>query len=251
MHSLWVIIKGFGLAMLIGLPLGVLAGLFPSFSRLIEPVVGFIGYIPPPAFAALLVAILGLQDGPKVGIVFIAAVFPMVIMVANTVRSLDVAFIEAAQTLGARPRRVVTRVIIPGAMPRIYDDLRVLLALGWTILIIAEVTGEKSGISAYMNQMGRYRLYEAVFAAMLIIGSIGLITDQFLAALKPKLFPWVGETSPAWMSAVMRIIGFFPSLAIESRKNREKIMTDHLKSIGTTDLENSAPTAASKKGAEK
>ena len=107
----------------------MLAGSFPSLSRLIEPFTNFIGYIPPPAFAALLVAILGLQDGPKVGIVFIASVFPMIAMIANTVRSLDQATIEAAQTLGASKKSLVTRVIIPGAMPRVFDDLRVLLAL--------------------------------------------------------------------------------------------------------------------------
>lgn len=199
LHSLLIVAKGFGLALLFGLPLGIIAGTFPSLARLIEPVTGFIGYIPPPAFAALLVAVLGLRDGPKVGIVFIASVFPMIIMVANTVRSIDQALIEAAQTLGARPVALVKSVIIPAAMPRIYNDVRVLLALGWTILIIAEITGEKSGLSAYMEQMGRYRQYDRVFAAMLIIGGLGLVVDQVLGALHPVFFPWQGRQPAGWL----------------------------------------------------
>ena len=230
-HSLWIVVKGFGLALLIGLPIGILAGTFPALSRLFEPVTNFIGYIPPPAFAALLVAIFGLQDGPKVGIVFIASVFPMITMVANTVRSLDTAFIEAAQTLGATKKRLVMRVIIPGSLPRIFDDLRVLLALGWTILIIAEITGEKSGLSAYMEQQGRYRHYEAVFAAMLIIGFLGLVVDQFLAAIKPKLFPWLGGQSPRWVNFVTHVISYLPKAAVEQAEQKERYLAEYRESL--------------------
>ena len=230
-HSLWIVVKGFGLALLIGLPIGILAGTFPALSRLFEPVTNFIGYIPPPAFAALLVAIFGLQDGPKVGIVFIASVFPMITMVANTVRSLDTAFIEAAQTLGATKKRLVLRVIIPGSLPRIFDDLRVLLALGWTILIIAEITGEKSGLSAYMEQQGRYRHYEAVFAAMLIIGFLGLVVDQFLAAIKPKLFPWLGGQSPRWVNFVTHVISYLPKAAVEQAEQKERYLAKYRESL--------------------
>ena len=227
-HSLWIVVKGFGLALLIGLPLGVIAGSFPAMSKLIEPVTGFVGYIPPPAFAALLVAVLGLKDGPKVGIVFIASVFPMIVMVANTVRNLDRALLEAAQTLGASRRSLVMRVIIPGSLPRIYDDIRVLLALGWTILIIAEITGEKSGLSAYMEQQGRYRHYENVFSAMLIIGSLGLVVDRFLAALHPLLFPWHGKPAAKWLEGIWWLVSYFPRLAAEDAEARDRALAERL-----------------------
>ena len=127
----------------------------------------------------------------------------MVLVVANTTRQLDKSLLEAAQTLGANRRQLIFKVILPGAMPNIFNDLRVLLALSWTILIIAEVTGNKSGISAFIDQQGRYRQYDNVFAAILIIGMAGLCIDQMLALLRPHLFPWVGGN----VSPRQRMIG--------------------------------------------
>lgn len=193
LESLDVVVKGFGLALIIGLPLGLLCGTFNFFSRLIEPFFGFFSYLPPPAFGALLVAIWGLYEGPKVAMVFIAAFFPLVLMIAKTTRLLQPQLLEAAQVLGADRRRLVTRVVLPSALPNIYNDLRILLACAWTILIIAEVTGEKSGISAFINTQGRYRIYENVFAAIVMIGLIGLFLDRLLAWLHPFLFPWQGK----------------------------------------------------------
>ena len=188
--SIKTIAYGFGLACLVGVPLGVLCGAFPFFSRVTEPSTNFISYIPPPAFGALLIAIFGIDAGPKVAMVFIAAFFPMVLMVGKTTRMIDTSLLEAGQTLGASRKRMVTRIIVPGILPNVYNDLRIILALSWTILIIAELTGTKSGISGYMQQQGRYRNFDNVFAAMVMIGIIGFATDQALHWLRRVLFPW-------------------------------------------------------------
>jgi NitT/TauT family transport system permease protein len=111
-------------------------------------------------------------------------------VVANTTRQLDRALIEAAQTLGASDRRLLTRVVVPGIVPNLYTDLRVLLGWAWTYLIVAELIGASSGISWYINQQGKYRAYDNVFAGIIIIGLIGLVTDQALAWLGRRLFPW-------------------------------------------------------------
>lgn len=210
LHSLRVVAQGFGLALLLGLPLGLLAGSFSAIGRLLEPPCNFLGYIPPPAFAALLVGIFGLQDGPKVGMVFIASVFSLVLMTAASVRALDKSVLEAAQTLGADRRALLLRVVLPGSLPRIFADIRVLLAMGWTILIVAEVTGEKSGLSAFMDQQGKYRNYANVYAVMLILGSIGLAVDQILALLQPLFFPWQGRVAPAWLRGLAGAITWLP-----------------------------------------
>ena len=96
-------------------------------SRLVEPFVDFVRYMPPPVFGALAVAVLGIDDGPKIAIIFIGTFFQMVRVVANTTRLLDPALLEAAQTLGASRQRLVTRVIVPGILPNLYNDLRILL----------------------------------------------------------------------------------------------------------------------------
>lgn len=196
-HSIQIIFWGFLASAVIGVPLGVLAGAIPTVSRLIEPFIDFIRYMPAPAFGALCVAVLGLADGPKIAIIFIGTFFQMVLVIANTTRQLDMSLIEAAQTLGANRRQLLTRVVVPGILPNLYNDLRILLGWAWTYLIIAELIGAMSGISYFINQQGKYRNYENVFAGIIIIGVVGLVTDQVLGRLRPLFFPWLRVRSGA------------------------------------------------------
>ena len=179
-----------GLAILLGVPLGILCGTYRFFSRLQEPFIEFFRYLPAPAFGALCVAILGIDDGPKIAIIFIGTFFQQVLVISNTVRKVDPALIEAAQTLGARGWKLVRRVVIPAAITDIYTDMRILLGWAWTYLIVAEVVGTMSGITFFINQQARYRNFDNVFAAIGMIGIIGLTSDMFLAWLSTVLFPW-------------------------------------------------------------
>ena len=174
---------------LLGVPLGVLCGTFALFSKLNEPFIDFIRYMPAPAFGTLMVAILGTQEAPKVAIIFIGTFFQMVLVLASTTRQIDTALLEAAQTLGAKRWRLVTHVVIPGVLPRLYIDMRILLGWAWTYLIVAELIGEKSGITAYIQQQGRYFNFERVYAGIVSIGLLGLGTDQILQAFGQRLFP--------------------------------------------------------------
>jgi NitT/TauT family transport system permease protein len=193
-HSIQIIFWGFTLSSLIGVPLGIMAGVFAPVSKLAEPVVDFTRYMPAPAFGALAVAVLGIYDAPKIAIIFIGTFFQQVLVVANTTRKLDPALIEAAQTLGANRPQLVLRVVLPGILVDLYNDMRILLGWAWTYLIVAEYIGASSGITYFINQQAKYRIYDNVFAAILIIGLIGFTTDRFLAWLGPKLFPWSQRT---------------------------------------------------------
>jgi NitT/TauT family transport system permease protein len=189
-HSIRIILYGFALACLIGVPLGLLCGSWPVTARLFEPFIDFIRYMPAPVFGALAVAILGINDAPKVAIIFIGTFFPMVLIVANTARSLPPALVQAAQTLGANRTQVLLHVVVPGILPQLYRDLRILLGCAWTYLIVAELIGASSGISFFISQQAKYRNYSNVFAAIIIIGAVGLVTDLFLQVLGRRLFPW-------------------------------------------------------------
>lgn len=189
-HSCQVIFWGFIYAALLGLPLGLLAGTFSLASRLTEPFVDFVRYMPAPVFGALAVAIFGLADEPKVTIIFIGTFFQMVLVLANTTRQVERGLLEAAQTLGASNRQLLTQVVLPGALPNLFRDMRVLLGWAWTYLVVAELIGEKSGISAFIYQQQRYRNFDNVYAAIIVIGVIGLVCDWLLAWVGHHLFPW-------------------------------------------------------------
>lgn len=203
-HSVQIIAAGFALSCVIGVPLGIMCGTWAFFSRLFEPFLDFVRYMPAPAFGALAIAITGIHDGPKVAIIFLGTFFQMVLVIANTTRQLDRALLEAAQTLGAKNRQLVLRVILPGVMPHLYTDLRILLGWAWTYLIVAELIGASSGISYFINQQGKYRNYANVFAGIVTIGLIGLVCDQILGWLGRVLFPYAGTPPSRASVAVWR-----------------------------------------------
>lgn len=189
-HSITVIFWGFFLSSLVGVPLGILCGTYAAVSRTSEPFIEFFRYLPAPAFGALAVAILGIHDGPKIAIIFIGTFFQQVLIIANTTRKLDIALLEAALTLGAKKLQILFKVVIPGILPELYRNQRILLGWAWTYLIVAELIGTSSGITWFITQQARYKNFDNVFAAIFIIGVVGLLSDILLAKLGKKLFPW-------------------------------------------------------------
>jgi NitT/TauT family transport system permease protein len=193
-QSLWQSIQtifwGFVISSLIGVPLGILCGAHSGVARLVEPVVEFFRYLPAPAFGTLAVAVLGIYAGPKIAIIVIGTLFQQILIIANTTRKADFSLVEAALTLGTKNLRLLTRVVIPSVLPDLYRDQRILLGWAWTYLIVAELVGATTGISLFITQQARYQHYANVYAAIAMIGILGLGTDIVLAALGRKLFPW-------------------------------------------------------------
>jgi len=212
LQSCKVIFWGFVYAALFGIPVGILCGTFALVSRLSEPFVDFIRYMPAPVFGALAVAVLGLGDEPKITIIFIGTFFQMLLVVANTTRNVDPALLQAAQTLGATNRQLLGHVVIPSALPALFRDLRILLGWAWTYLVVAELIGEKSGISAFLYQQQRYMHFDNVYAGIVMIGLIGLATDQVLAFLGRHLFPWESGNN-----ALIRWARLFQNRAVRAR----------------------------------
>lgn len=189
-HSIKIVFTAFFISSLIGIPLGILCGFSSVISRLTEPFVEFFRYLPAPAFGALAVAILGINDAPKIAIIVIGTLFQQILIIANTTRMVDRGLIEAGYTLGTNKFKSLMHVVIPAALPDIYRDLRVLLGWAWTYLIVSELIGTTSGITWFITQQARYQNFDNVYAAILIIGVIGLLTDVILMKIGQHLFKW-------------------------------------------------------------
>jgi len=188
--SIKTIFLGFIISSIVGVPLGILCGAYTPVSRLAEPVIDFVRYMPAPAFGALAVAVLGIYGAPKVAIIVIGTFFQQVLIIANTTRKLDPALLEAALTLGTRSRQLLMRVVVPGILPDLYRDQRILLGWAWTYLIVAELIGTTSGITWFITQQARYQHFPNVYAAIAMIGILGLGIDNILAFIGRRIFPW-------------------------------------------------------------
>lgn len=189
-HSIKLVFTAFFISSLVGIPLGILCGFSKTISQLTEPFVEFFRYLPAPAFGALAVAILGINDAPKIAIIVIGTLFQQILIIANTTKMVDRGLIEAGYTLGTNKIKSLFHVVIPAALPDIYRDLRVLLGWAWTYLIVAELIGATSGITWFITQQARYQNFDNVYAAILIIGVIGLVCDVVLMYLGKRMFKW-------------------------------------------------------------
>lgn len=189
-HSIKIVFSAFFIASLVGIPLGILCGFSNKISQLTEPFVEFFRYLPAPAFGALAVAIFGINDAPKIAIIVIGTLFQQILIIANTTRMVDRGLIEAGYTLGTNKAKSLFHVVIPAALPDIYRDLRVLLGWAWTYLIVSELIGTTTGITWFITQQARYQNFDNVYAAILIIGVIGLVYDVILMKLGQHLFKW-------------------------------------------------------------
>lgn len=164
-HSIRVVFYGFLLSSIVGVPLGSICGVFDFFSKRIKLFMEFFRYMPAPVFGALAMAVLGINDAPKIAIIFIGTFFQQVLVIANTTRLMPPSLLEAAQTLGASGGTLFQKVVLPAIAPHVFLDLRILLGWAWTYLIVAEVVGTSTGITWFINQQAKYRIYENVYAA--------------------------------------------------------------------------------------
>lgn len=188
--TIWRVMAGFALAAVIGVPLGIAMGAYKSIEAFTEPFVSFCRYLPASAFIPLLILWAGIGELQKILVIFIGTFFQIVLMVAVIVGSARRDLVEAAYTLGARNRGIVTRVLIPGAAPDIAETLRLVLGWAWTYVIVAELIGSSSGIGHMITDSQALLNTGQIIFGIIIIGLIGLVSDLVFKAINRRLFAW-------------------------------------------------------------
>ncbi|KAB2969957.1 ABC transporter permease [Zoogloea sp.] len=189
--STWRVVAGWALSAAIALPLGLFIGSYRSVQALLEPLTDFIRYMPAVAFIPLVMLWVGIEEGSKIAIIFIGTFFQMVLMVAEDVRRVPLAQIEAAQTMGASRGEILERVIVPSAKPALLDTLRVTMGWAWTYLVVAELVAANSGLGYAVLKAQRFLQTDKIFAGILLIGLIGLVIDQGFRLAHRKAFPYL------------------------------------------------------------
>lgn len=189
--STYRVVAGFLLSAVIALPLGLFIGSYRSVQALLEPLTDFIRYMPAVAFIPLVMLWVGIDESSKIAIIFIGTFFQMVLMVAEDVRRVPAAQVEAAQTMGASRAELVEKVILPSAKPALMDTLRITMGWAWTYLVVAELVAANSGLGYAILRAQRFLQTDTIFAGIIVIGLIGLLTDQLFRLAHRKAFPWL------------------------------------------------------------
>jgi NitT/TauT family transport system permease protein len=180
----------FAIASALALPLGVLMGSFEPVNRILEPVVAPLRYMPISAFIPLLILWFGIYEKQKIAFLFLGVFVYLLPVVVSAIRAVPEELVQTALTLGATKGQVVRTVLLPAALPEIFDSFRVMNAISWTYVILAEAVNPERGLG-YMVELARtHQKASWSFAGLLVIGGIGLCTDGFIRGVSRLLFRW-------------------------------------------------------------
>src|SRR5919106_1634440 len=180
----------FLLASAIALPLGVLMGAFDPVNRFFEPIVAPLRYMPISAFIPLLILWFGIYEKEKIAFLFLGVFVYLLPVVVTAIRVVPEELVQTSLTLGASRWQVIRTVLLPSALPEIFDSFRVMNAISWTYVILAEAVNPEHGLG-YMVELARtHQKASWSFAGLLVIGGIGLLTDFVIRLLSSLLFRW-------------------------------------------------------------
>jgi len=187
------IMSGFILASVLAVPLGILMGSFKIVEAAIEPLTNFVRYLPVSALIPLLILWVGIDMWEKVSVIFIGTFFQQLILIADVSRGVSQDLLDISYTLGATRRTVVARVLIPATMPGGMDTLRVTLGWAWTYLVVAELVAANKGLGYFILNSMRGLFTDQIFLGIMVIGLLGLLTDQVFKALRRWMLPWAAS----------------------------------------------------------
>ncbi|ORE94195.1 ABC transporter permease [Stappia sp. 22II-S9-Z10] len=188
--TVWRVFGGFVMATVVAVPIGILMGAYKPIEAFFEPFVSFARYLPASAFIPLLILWAGIGEMQKLLVIFIGAVFQIILMVAVAVGSTRRDLVEAAYTLGTGDGGVVRHVLLPHAAPQIAEILRLVLGWAWTYVIVAELIGSSAGIGHMIVDSQALLNTGQIIFGIIVIGLIGLISDFAFKALNRSMFPW-------------------------------------------------------------
>jgi NitT/TauT family transport system permease protein len=169
---------GYGLALLVGIPLGVFLGWRPVAGRAANPVIQFLRPISPLAWIPVAIVLFGVSDLAAIFLIFLASLFPILVSAMNGVRGVPAMYRQAGENFGLARAPLLARVVFPAALPEILTGLRIALGIAWIVVVAAEMIAVNSGLGyLVIDSRNAGKRYDLVVAAMLLIGVIGLVLN--------------------------------------------------------------------------
>lgn len=183
---------GFGAAVLLGIPLGLTLGWYPSINQIVNPAMQILRPISPIAWIPVAIIFWGVGDNAAIFLIFMGSFFPVVVACINGVSNVPAVYRRAGRNFGLAPGQLLARVVFPAALPQIIVGLRLALGIAWLVVVAAEMVAVDSGLGyLVIDSRNSGKRYDLVVAAMLMIGVIGLILDQGFRRLeKIKSVRW-------------------------------------------------------------
>lgn len=192
--SLGRVTTGFLLGALVAIPIGVMMGRFSMLDQVVDPLIQLLRPIPPIAWIPLALAWFKIGFASIVFIIFIGALFPILLNTIDGVKRVNRTWIEASTMFGATELQTLGKVILPASMPTIWTGLRVGFGIAWMSVVAAEMLpGTSSGLGYLIINSYNFGQLQVTVAGMVVIGLIGLIVDTLLRNVEKRRFAWQGQ----------------------------------------------------------
>ncbi len=181
---------GFALAMVIGIPLGLLIGKVKIIRQMLDPTLSLLRPIPVTAWLPLSMIFFGLGPRSAVFLVFLGAFYPILLNTIFGVRSVDPRLFEAASMLGCDGSRLFRQVVLPAATPGIFNGLRLAHGFAWILIVVGEMTGVPTGLGSVIMDGRTLSRTDLVITGMIVIGIAGFLTDRIIVSINNRILRW-------------------------------------------------------------
>ena len=169
---------GYLAALAIGVPGGMLLGWYPAAAQVVNPVIQIMRPISPIAWIPVAIVLFGVGDAAAIYLIFLGAFFPVVVSTMNSVRNVPSMYRRAARNFGLSPMQLLTKVVLPAALPQMLVGFRLALGIAWLVVVAAEMIAVDSGLGyLVIDARNAGKRYDLVVAAILLIGLTGLALD--------------------------------------------------------------------------
>lgn len=187
------VLMGFGLAAAVGIPVGIVMGYWRRAEDFLDPAIQLFRPIPPLAWIPLALAWFKTGLVSMTFIIFIGAIFPVLLNTVDGVKSVNRTWVESAFTFGATQPQILRKVILPAALPTVWTGLRLGFGIAWMCVVAAEMLpGTTSGLGYLIMYAYNWGQSQVIIAGMIVIGLIGLGIDGLFRAIENREFRWRG-----------------------------------------------------------
>jgi len=183
--SLFRVTMGFGLAVAVGIPLGLLLGWFQRAFLALNPLIQALRPISPIAWIPVAILWFGVSDAAPIFLIFLASVFPIAVAAIAAVQNMQSVYLRAARNFELGRLELFRRVVFPAALPQILTGVRLALGVAWLVVVAAEMIAVNSGLGyLIIDARNAGKRYDLVVAGMVLIGAIGLVLDLLVRRLE-------------------------------------------------------------------
>ena len=190
LESMRRVYGGFALAALVAIPLGLLIGRVKAIRQMLDPTFQILRPIPVTAWLPLSMIFFGLGPSSAISLVFLGAFYPILLNTVFGVRHVDPKLFEAAAMLGCSGSALFRRVVLPAALPSIFNGLRLGLGFAWVVIVVGEMTGVPTGLGAAIMDGRTLSRTDLIISGMIVIGIAGFVSDKLVLALNNRLLRW-------------------------------------------------------------